>query len=822
MKTSDCKRADATAAPPDPRKHVNYIQGMVLGADDLIQEFAYHQNQSQWLARDAIGYGTLSGLRVTFRNDRKVSVAPGTALSARGQLIRVTPEQCAGINDWLDLDKTKQELRKQGFALTGTEKLDAYVVLCFRDCQVDELPVPGEPCRCEDQAMAPSRILDDFRLELRLSPPAQREEDAIHDFVQWLRQIKVSDAPVGGSSLDDFLDAIRAAVQDRSSPLESPPDFLYGSPPQGLVMPAAQLCQYLRAALKLWVVELRPLWQAQWAERTGGGCGCHGDEQAKGQDAEECLLLAALDITLTGGQVATANDVGVNDSKRPFVVHLRMLQEMLLCGPCCGEGCNDRTFATVFALDDHTLRIWIHHPVPVTFDSSAVQLEIDDNPVTGFTITQVAPDGSPTAGGLNVFDLDLGASPPVPLQQLQRITIKLDTLLIAESGSPARALAEALRQGGGCYPDVMDGVAQVFGVVEFPPTSTSGVTDHGALTGLDDDDHPQYHTDARGDLRYAPINHSHNHASLTGLNADDHPQYLLVNGARALTGDLSAGTNKVTNLAAATTNGDAVRFEQAIKNGDTAGGDLRNTYPNPRVQALQGRAVAGNAPSAGDVLAWNSAANAGRGQWEPSSASGTGLQVSSGAVTFENVDPGEFRESPLIDSQIKEDEFAIILAVTGMESDQIGGLNSANFNDLDTMPPPYSSLYPINLPAPFLVASYEQTSLTGLFLIALRDSRGLRGPFGDEFKGPVTWHVRWWAIPKSLELPPVQVPRPVDVFAVHPEILLSALGLAPNRKLTVAKLASNFGVPAAKLKDVLTRLESQGLIKRTGNSITRL
>src|SRR6185369_13621096 len=200
MKTSDCKRADAAAAPPDPRKHVNYTQGMVLGVDDLIQEFAYHQNQRQWLARDTIGYGTLSGLRVTFRNDLKISVAPGTALSPRGQLIRVTPEQCAGINDWLDLDKTKQELRKQGFALTGSETLDAYVVLCFRDCKVDELPVPGEPCRCEDQAMAPSRVLDDFRLELRLSPPAQREEDAIRDFVAWLRQIKVSDATTSSST----------------------------------------------------------------------------------------------------------------------------------------------------------------------------------------------------------------------------------------------------------------------------------------------------------------------------------------------------------------------------------------------------------------------------------------------------------------------------------------------------------------------------------------------------------------------------------------------------------------------------------------------
>lgn len=32
-----------------------------------------------------------------------------------------------------------------------------------------------------------------------------------------------------------------------------------------------------------------------------------------------------------------------------------------------------------------------------------------------------------------------------------------------------------------------------------------GVTDHGFLTGLTDDDHPQYLTTARGDARYAPI-----------------------------------------------------------------------------------------------------------------------------------------------------------------------------------------------------------------------------------------------------------------------------------------------------------------------------
>lgn len=41
-----------------------------------------------------------------------------------------------------------------------------------------------------------------------------------------------------------------------------------------------------------------------------------------------------------------------------------------------------------------------------------------------------------------------------------------------------------------------------------------GVTDHGALTGLGDDDHTQYHNNARGDARYQPLD-----SDLTALAA---------------------------------------------------------------------------------------------------------------------------------------------------------------------------------------------------------------------------------------------------------------------------------------------------------------
>jgi len=75
------------------------------------------------------------------------------------------------------------------------------------------------------------------------------------------------------------------------------------------------------------------------------------------------------------------------------------------------------------------------------------------------------------------------------------------------------------------------------------PAGGSGVTDHGALTGLADDDHPQYllttgkaadsdKLDGIDSTGFATATHSHDHGALTGLGDNDHPQYVLVNNAK--------------------------------------------------------------------------------------------------------------------------------------------------------------------------------------------------------------------------------------------------------------------------------------------------
>jgi len=337
MDTFTATAASATAQPLSPSKHVKYTQGMVLGVDDFMQEFAFHNGRNEWLLRDLIGYGTASGLRVSYDDaggKHEVRVSGGTAVSPRGQMIRVCWDQCADLAVWLKQKENQDEVAKR-IASPPSGSIALYVVLCFRECPTDQVPIPGEPCRSEDDAMAPSRLTDDFKLEFRYEPPEQTEETVVRRMVNWLRQIPIVDGPGAGSLLSDVLDAVRHASKDTfasppESPPSSPPDIFAGSPPSFLTIPATRACEFWRALFLLWVTELRPVWQARFLT---GSAGCACEDKKKEPMKEECLLLAELQVPLAfGTEWQIAGTVSVNEEDRPYLLHLRLLEELLICG----------------------------------------------------------------------------------------------------------------------------------------------------------------------------------------------------------------------------------------------------------------------------------------------------------------------------------------------------------------------------------------------------------------------------------------------------------------------------------------------------------
>ncbi len=152
----------------------------------------------------------------------------------------------------------------------------------------------------------------------------------------------------------------------------------------------------------------------------------------------------------------------------------------------------------------------------------------------GVTAAQANADEAGTAAGL--VSAHEAALDPHGVYQLEAA---LGTAAFLDAGTAVGDLVQV--QAGGALP-ALDASA----LLNLP---ASGVTDHGALTGLADDDHGHYHTDARGDARYAPLakgvtgGDTHNHdggdgaqiayAALSGLPT-------LGTAAAAATGDFEA------------------------------------------------------------------------------------------------------------------------------------------------------------------------------------------------------------------------------------------------------------------------------------------
>ena len=321
---SCCSGSSFTPAPDaalDLGKRVNFTFGMVLGVDDFRQEHSYLAARDARALRASIGYGVLSGLDVSIEPPPKssataisVRVTPGVALLPDGNLVGVAADQCASLTDWL------AGANKKGSDASGD--FSVYVVLRFAENAGTPVPIPGEPCRDESSLQADSRIADSFSLDFSWQAPSSREDDALRSFAAWLRTVPVHAAPASMPDIAAFQkaveDAVAAAITlgwptSLNPPLAATP----AATAAALVIPQAHYAEYINAAFDVWIRRLRATYQAK-----------HGPVPPAEAAAENGLLLAAIDVTLTAGQFARL--LGVRRLGRPQLAHLRLLQEWLL------------------------------------------------------------------------------------------------------------------------------------------------------------------------------------------------------------------------------------------------------------------------------------------------------------------------------------------------------------------------------------------------------------------------------------------------------------------------------------------------------------
>lgn len=415
----------------DTGKRVNYTQGMLLGVDDFVQEQAWGMARRHELAREVLGYGTVRGLQVTLdAGAPRVRVSPGMAWTPSGTPVCVNTEQCCNINDWLAAHQAEFKSSLAG----NPAPLSLYVVLAYDACLTDPVPVPGEPCRSESELLANSRIADCFTLSLRLQLPPQIEEDAIRDFADWLAKVPV-DAASPPLSEADFLAQLRDAAEAWLQPTSpSPADFMFGSPPLGLDSTDA----LLRAALRLWATELRPLWRARY------GCGPNPLPPGTQDDA---VLLARIDLKVFTNTLEAGTDIALSQDQRPVLVSLRLLQELITQNPAPEPGntiVEERSFgqastagsSTAYARADHS------HGTPVLPDLAGDAT----GPITANTVQALRGRTIASTAPVERDVLALNASgqwAPAPLPQASDALPAAETFGATGSAGTQAAFARA-------------------------------------------------------------------------------------------------------------------------------------------------------------------------------------------------------------------------------------------------------------------------------------------------------------------------------------------------------------------------------------------
>jgi hypothetical protein len=377
--TSRCISFDQGSS--DCLQRVNYEFGLVLGVDEFVDEQCYFLEKEYQHNRSLHGYGTVSGLLVSAGangDDIEIQVERGIGIDQYGRVFILLTAQCASLLSWL----ADHEL--------GAGDQTIYVVARYAECETALVPIAGQPCATSDQLLAPARLQDSFEIDLVLAPPDHSARDAVVNLSEFLSRFRVDP---NAADLGDLGSAgrlvniigplfIKQATGDFRTHVDQAVETITGTA-GARIIPILPLAveDMLNDIFTYWVTEVRPTLVPDLIDPEMPAL-------AGGQPPAADILLARIDLTIPAQGAPVLEDIAVDNTTRPYLLHTQLIQELYDIPDLAGEGGAAPArelaeWASIMDVSQRTLSLWLH-----------IGEDLNLQPNENIRLQRVRPDGS--------------------------------------------------------------------------------------------------------------------------------------------------------------------------------------------------------------------------------------------------------------------------------------------------------------------------------------------------------------------------------------------------------------------------------------------